>query len=260
MTRHDRSTGRPRLDAGLDADALHSRTDRFARMLERARVRIAQLPSRPVVAWSGGKDSTVAAELVTTAHPDTVVAHLDSGIEFPETVNYVRTLAAARGWNLQICHGDALEIMRSQGGWDHQAPHGDGVTTDAWYQPLTDLAHNLDGVLVWGLRADESNDRRWTIRRYGWRHTRVRDGITTAAPIWDWSDRDVYAAHAAFDLPLNPVYDRLRRLGAPRQAWRVDAAVSGARGLDQGRIEWLRRGWPDLYRRLEQALPRLKEF
>lgn len=62
------------------------------------------------------------------------------------------------------------------------------------------------------------------------------------------------------DLPLNPVYDRLRRLVAPRQAWRVDAAVSGARGLDQGRIEWLRRGWPDLYRRLEQALPRLKEF
>jgi phosphoadenosine phosphosulfate reductase len=60
-------------------------------------------------------------------------------------------------------------------------------------------------------------------------------------------------------LPVNPVYAKLRRLGAPESALRVLAMIDG-NGLELGRATWLRRGWPDLFDELARALPRLREF
>ena len=64
---------------------------------------------------------------------------------------------------------------------------------------------------------------------------------------------------ARHQLPVNPVYAKLRRLGAPEQALRV-SAMTDANGLEMGRVTWLRRGWPDLFDELARALPRLREF
>ena len=51
------------------------------------------------------------------------------------------------------------------------------------------------------------------------------------------------AQHA---LPVNPVYEKLRRIGAPEECLRVTAIID-ANGLERGRVIWLRRGWPDLF-------------
>lgn len=60
-------------------------------------------------------------------------------------------------------------------------------------------------------------------------------------------------------LPVNPVYAKLRRLGAPEQALRVSAMIDG-NALELGRVTWLRRGWPELFEELARVLPRLREF
>lgn len=60
-------------------------------------------------------------------------------------------------------------------------------------------------------------------------------------------------------LPVNPVYAKLRLLGAPEKALRVSAMIDG-NGLELGRVTWLRRGWPGLFAELAQVLPRLREF
>ena len=60
-------------------------------------------------------------------------------------------------------------------------------------------------------------------------------------------------------LPVNPVYEKLRRLGAPESALRVTAMID-ANGLEHGRVTWLRRGWPELFNELALVLPRMREF
>jgi phosphoadenosine phosphosulfate reductase len=64
---------------------------------------------------------------------------------------------------------------------------------------------------------------------------------------------------ARHELPVNPVYAKLRRLSAPESALRESAMIDG-NGLELGRVTWLRRGWPDLFDELAQVLPRLREF
>jgi phosphoadenosine phosphosulfate reductase len=60
-------------------------------------------------------------------------------------------------------------------------------------------------------------------------------------------------------LPVNPVYEKLRRFGAPESAQRVSAMID-ANSLELGRGTWLRRGWPGLFEELARVLPRLREF
>ena len=69
----------------------------------------------------------------------------------------------------------------------------------------------------------------------------------------------MWAYIARHQLPVNPVYAKLRRLGAPEAALRVSAMIDG-NALELGRVTWLRRGWPDLFDELAQVLPRLREF
>jgi phosphoadenosine phosphosulfate reductase len=69
----------------------------------------------------------------------------------------------------------------------------------------------------------------------------------------------VWGYIARHQLPVNPVYAKLRRLGAPESALRVSAMID-ANGLELGRVTWLRRGWPDLFDELAQVLPRIREF
>jgi phosphoadenosine phosphosulfate reductase len=48
---------------------------------------------------------------------------------------------------------------------------------------------------------------------------------------------------------VNPVCEKLRRLGASEAALRVSAMVDGNM-LELGRATWLRRGWPGLFEEL----------
>jgi phosphoadenosine phosphosulfate reductase len=70
---------------------------------------------------------------------------------------------------------------------------------------------------------------------------------------------EVWGYIARHSLPINPVYEKLRRIGAPEGCLRVTAMID-ANGLELGRVTWLRRGWPDLFDELAQVLPRLREF
>jgi len=60
-------------------------------------------------------------------------------------------------------------------------------------------------------------------------------------------------------VPVNPVYAKLRDLGAQAFLQRVSPIID-ANSPGYGRIVWLRHGWPDLYEQLQAALPRMSEF
>lgn len=255
----------------MDARRLKARADArlpmFRSRLDGAHNRLDTVSPPGFVAWSGGKDSTVAA-LIAVEHwgQDFPVVAFRCGLEFPETVAYQDELAAMLGWNFHVVElGDYLAEMVRSGAWDHRAVADPTQRSDWSFHTRisgpAEMAHERFGpLMVWGIRSDESKKRRMMLGSHGRQGVvHRRDGTTTCAPLQRWTARDVWAAHAHYGVSWNPVYDRLEELGVAEVNQRVDVMV-GANGTGQGRMGWLALGWPEEFRRLAAVLPRMREM
>lgn len=271
---------------GLDVRALQglrAATSTRDLNLLRTRIRTHLDTHEGYLAFSGGKDSLVALHLTLQVAPDVPVAFFDSGLEFPETYAYLEALADDWSLNLHVIQPrhTALEVMAGNGSWDHLAA---GRAMPDLHQVLITepaaAAHRAHGPgEVWGVRAQESRGRAAAYanalraavcehpvpcsaqrRRaeHGGLIARV-DGTVALGPVWDWKTEEIWGYISHHQLPANPVYDRLARLGAPERYLRVSAMLDG-NILAEGRITWLRRGWPVLFEELAAVLPRLREF
>ncbi|ACZ32392.1 phosphoadenosine phosphosulfate reductase (plasmid) [Xylanimonas cellulosilytica DSM 15894] len=272
------------MNPGLDLRALQG-LRATGRDLDALRTRIrAHLDQHEgYVAFSGGKDSLVALHLTLQVAPDVPVAFFDSGLEFPETYAYLEQLADQWHLNLDVIPArlTALQAMAANGSWDHAAP--DRPTPDMHQVLITEpaaKAHSKHGPgEVWGVRAEESRGRAAAyvnaLRAQQCQHTptctgptarthhggRIArlDGTVALGPVWDWKTAEIWGHIARHHLPINPVYTRLEQLGAPERFLRVSAMLDGNM-LAEGRVTWLRRGWPALFEELATVLPRIREF
>lgn len=224
------------------------------------------------VAWSGGKDSTVVVDLARRVDPDVPVVFYDCGLDFPETRTYLRDLADAWELNLHVVptKPDLLTLLIAAGDLDPTAPtrHLEVDMRQAMITNPAQRAHAVFGPAnLWGVRAEESAGRRHLYRTQAARHSgdiprgmvRRGDGTTSFGPIWNWSAEQVWQYSAARDIPPNPLYAKLESLGADTHTARVNAMVDPTR-LDNGHITRLAAGWPDIYHRLAEALPRLRDY
>ena len=280
-------------DPGLDLTALRARRG-LGRDLGPILERITEhISGGGFVSFSGGKDSTVVVDLARRVDPDVPVVWFDSGMEFPETRDYVETLA--RRWDLNLFRlsttPPGLEVLVASGAWDH---HADDVPAPDLHEVLiaapSRRAHADHGPAnLWGVRAAESKGRAQLYRthlarqitqrcdgcctprdvttsrpsleqraRHGGLVERV-DGTRSYGPIWDWSTEQVWTYLAQHSIDPNPVYAKLAALGAGEHALRVGHLID-ANQIQAGRVTWLRRGWPELYAELEALLPRLAEM
>ena len=283
------STARPdeQPGPGLDTMALHSlRQPR--RDLEQLRARIEQHLDQHegYVAFSGGKDSLVTLHLALQVDPELPVAFFDSGFEYPETYSYLADLTQAWRLNLQLipARRTTLQILAATGTWDHHATRNSDVP--ALHQVLITepaaRAHETYGPgEIWGVRAEESRGRaaayatalraETTLSCHGCCTTQATRraahgglirrvaGTTAFGPVWDWKTAEIWQYLAHHEIPINPVYARLRALGAPEHFLRISHVLDAAR-LEQGRLTWLRRGWPALVEELALVLPRVREL
>ncbi len=274
------------LDPGLDINSLQALrgNNRHKLPVLRQRIRRHLDNHDGYLAWSGGKDSTVVLHLALQVEPNLPVVFFDGGAEFPETYSYLSQLADE--WNIDLhffrSSISVFEIMKIEGFWDFNSPTRH-ITTDAkkiLINDPADRAHDEFGPgELWGVRSAESHGRRMHFgralnqqtcrmeccdsreqarREHGGVLERV-NGQVTFSPIWDWSDPQVYAYLEQYNVPLNPIYDKLRRLGAPPSMQRVASMISG-QWLDSGKMVWLRRGWPALYNDLLRHFPRMQEW
>ena len=232
------------------------------------------------VALSGGKDSLVVLDFARQVDPNVPVVFFDSGLEFPETYTYLADLQQTWQLNLELIPATTplLNILITDGSWDHHALE---YRTPSLHQALiaepSASAHISHGPgELWGVRASESRGRRIAYnialsaetctcchdavahRAHHGGIIRRENGTVAFSPIWDWTDPQVWSHIACRHLPVNPVYDRLRSMGVPQNDLRI-SHILDADHLDHGRAVWLKYGWPDLYERLRQLLPRLAE-
>lgn len=219
------------------------------------------------VSISGGKDSLVALHLTRRIDPTVPVAFFDSGLEFPQTLRYVRGLAKHWGLDLHVFPGEpsALDVLKATGTWDRGAtyqPDTVSLQEAVVERPLRSAHAALGPACVFGVRADESENRRmYLTKAQGQLVTTADDGTTRAriSPAWRWSSTEIYAYISQHDLPLNPLYRQQMELGVPEIRARVGIMIDGW-ALEQGRWSVTRQLAPDAARELERELPALAEW
>ncbi len=215
------------------------------------------------VTWSGGRDSTVVTSLAHQAVKNIPVVWYDSGLEYPETREYIEKLASDLNFNLHVVKAepDALTILKETGVWDHAAVLSKEVSRihEKLIVDPAEKAYKMFGLgELTGLRAEESVGRRVLLAKDDGHYVRG-NGVHVFAPIWAWKGVNVRAALASQGIPENPVYGKLEALGASERSQRVGLVVDG-NNPQHGRYTYLRLGWPDLWFELCQVLPRLSEW
>ena len=193
-----------------------------------------QLATRPIVAWSGGNDSTVLLHLVRTYHPNIDVSYCNTGVEFPETLKFVRRMKEEWALNLHIAkprpdrnfwwclenRGYPLlgkmftrrnaEQFRSE---KQRKILNAGVRLSpscCWYckeKPATDLHKNLHTDLLFlGTMAEESRRRRFNWCDYGDLRWNKHEQIWKLHPLSIWLEEDIWEYHRRFNIPICDLY------------------------------------------------------
>ena len=122
------------------------------------------------VSWSGGKDSTVVVDLARQVDPHIPVVFFDSGLQFPETIQYLEDLSDTWRLNYHVIAADPdlLTVLIAGGGFSHEAPDRRlrGQMAEIMITGPANEAHSRYGRgSLWGVRAEESHGRRMLYRR-----------------------------------------------------------------------------------------------
>ena len=197
---------------------------------------------RPVVAWSGGKDSTVLLHLALKMEPGILVIFNDVGVDFPENRRYVHQLAQAWKVNLHIAkpvpgvsfwtvakkYGYPMLGKRNTPGHQHlPETYARGLEAKGKHRQAQAV---LEGHLgstcceflkerpyrammkalgadcnITGILAGESQLRTLTWLDKGEFYQDKR-GMWKATPLATWTDADVEAYLAQHQVPPNPLY------------------------------------------------------
>lgn len=200
------------------------------------------------VSFSGGKDSLVAYGLASQASDSVELMYIDTGLEFPETVDYVRRFADSNGNMIHIAHGN-------DGFWDNVDAFGPPAKDFRWCCKVCKLGPITDMIDT------EFPDGTVTVEGNRWLESYSRSGIgfvtrnpfvpnqVNLNPIRSWTAAEVWLYILSHKLEYNPLYDRdFERIGC----YLCPSCLS-SEWRNTGRIH------PELYNRWEDYLHRYAE-
>ncbi|MEM4234893.1 MAG: phosphoadenosine phosphosulfate reductase family protein [Candidatus Methanomethylicaceae archaeon] len=177
------------------------------------------------VAFSGGRDSLVALHIALQYKPDVKVLFVNTSIEFPETLRYVRWLAEE--WQLNF-----YEVKPRVNFWrlaEEQGLPVAGRGNTTFMRKLAQKScvklsnsccrrmketparqfykeHRIEGVIT-GLRVSESLMRKLNFADYGAVRYSSTYNTLVAWPLYAWKDEDIQEYITRHQLPVNPLYE-----------------------------------------------------
>lgn len=165
------------------------------------------------VSFSGGKDSLVVLDLVSSITKDFTLMFIDTGLEHPETRGYVNELVKSRGLKMVTASaGDAFD--------ENFPSFGPPAKDFRWCCKVCKLApasKAVEAEFPGGTLTIEGNRR---LESFSRAHTDLVHenpfvpGQMIVNPIRDWTALDVWLYIIWRELPYNPLYDQdIERVG-----------------------------------------------
>lgn len=242
-------------------DKLRCRFEMFARLPEH-QIRVASAHRHvtdwlkhvhdPYIAFSTGKDSTCVLALVREQAQNTPAIYLDADCSFPESDWLLDKTPNCQRFLTDEPFLDTL----ARYGFD-AGPNLERATMQSTvWKPIKRLIaeYGFDGV-AYGLRAEESRQRRLHVYSRGPIFQYRRDGLWACQPIWNWSYLDVWSYIVTHDLPYCHTYNRMWDMPIEDQRLSYWAGETKRRW---GRWAWLKRNYPDLFNRFAERFPEVR--
>lgn len=192
---------------------------------------------KPVVMWSGGKDSTVLLHMVRQLEPNVPVIWNNTGVEFPETWHFIKRIR--QEWELDLyiakpkdgvnfwwcverygypLFGKFIRLSdhkHQQRRLSKQQEKAVAVARISSYccdwlkkKPTDTLTRQLGGkVDIIGNMTSESRQRWFAWLDCGEFYLAKSTGRWKLYPMYFWMDDDVWAYHEAYNLPHCKLYD-----------------------------------------------------
>jgi phosphoadenosine phosphosulfate reductase len=172
------------------------------------------------VAFSGGKDSEIVLYFCLKANPNVPVVFNNTGVEYPETVNFVARLAGEWDLNLTVTHPEKSfwDCIKQYGfpSFSKSANKGAGKRCCYWLKEKPMLAsirqNGWLGVFT-GQTASEGWQRQISASKTGICFHYKAWGICKIHAILWWTESEVQKFIEQNNLPLNPVYLKEQRTG-----------------------------------------------
>lgn len=252
----------------LKTAEVHAGTRAYKRHLDCAKSVVASfLAEAPnsAVMWSGGKDSTALAHLVTvTMGVRLPLVSEKDDLDYPGELEYVQSLAQAWGGDLRV-----ITPAKSPKRWiaehasefvGHEDMHSRaaGLSKECFYELVESATKQYDGILL-GLRQHESAGRKMNRLTHGLVYSR-KAGQLVGQPLGDWTGLDVYAYMVSHGIPFLPVYKCVALMDRD-EPWRVRKSwwLPGNH-TRWGGVAWLRHYWPSLFDELVRLMPDARLF
>jgi 3'-phosphoadenosine 5'-phosphosulfate sulfotransferase (PAPS reductase)/FAD synthetase len=228
-----------------DAAEIYAQSMAFARRADSARAIVREALEKqitPLVALSGGKDSTVVLDLVRGFVPDIPAVWSDDVYYLPETGEYIDRLEQ---------NGVNVHHIRTN------AKHTEWYIVEG--QEWNDIDHYAKqqfgaGLTFLGLRKEESAKRRIWLSKFGPLYFAESRDMWVCNPIYNWTWQDVWGYIVSNELDYNRAYDKLEELGIEPNRQRI-GPFAVERVLWTGQLSLLKRGWPQEFARFAKDFP-----
>lgn len=165
--------------------------------------------SNPIVAFSGGKDSTVVLDLVRQVDDNVPAIFNNTGVEYPETVRFCKTIPDLTEVKPDRTFWDCVDEY----GWPMSKGKNPKIRGNACCYYLKEKParqfykeNNIDLVFT-GLTEGESRMRFMMLRHHGPYYFQKKEKVWKCHPIHDWSEDEVWDYIHQRGLPYNPIYD-----------------------------------------------------
>jgi phosphoadenosine phosphosulfate reductase len=160
--------------------------------------------SRLTMATAFGPEGCILIHLLSEVEPRVRVFNLDTGYQFPETLELRDRIAERYGIEVELVGADkSVEEYERE----HQGPlyvtNSDQCCYDRKIVPLRRALVGYDSWIT-AIRADQSADRS-KAKVVGWDS---KFGLAKISPLLNWTRRDVWAFIVANNVPYNPLHDR----------------------------------------------------
>jgi len=171
---------------------------------------------RCVVAFSGGKDSAVVLYLVRQLKPDIEVVFCNTGVEYPETYEYINFLE--KEWNLNLIR---LKFYKKSF-WDcvkeyglpsqKSTKRGQPSVRCCYYLKERPMQHAIKEhrwqASFDGITASENRNRMFWAKEQGSCFFHKKWKIQKVRPILWWTEEEVWQFIKDNGIPYNSVYDK----------------------------------------------------